>query len=68
MYRLIVRMHRYSLGRANYHDSKHWKTGMILDDGFNGRALIEEIGGDVYVTVRAAYPERFLSHLSYWFL
>ncbi len=58
--RLIVRLHRYSLGRNNYFDSRHWKTGMILDDGPNGRAFIEEIGGDVQVSVRAAYPERFL--------
>ena len=63
IYRLIVRLHRYSLGRNNYYKSRHWKRGMILDDGFNGRALIEEISGDVRITVRAAYPERFLSHL-----
>jgi hypothetical protein len=63
LYRLIVRLHRYSLGRENYYDSRHWKTGMILDDRFNGRAFIEEIAGDVRVTVRAAYPERFLHHL-----
>ncbi len=63
MYRLIVRLHRYSLGSENYFDSRHWKTGMILDDGYNGRAFIEEIGGDVFVTVRAAYPERFLHQL-----
>lgn len=63
MYRLIVRLHRYSLGRDNYDHSRHWKTGMLLDDGYNGRAFIEEIGGDVYVTVRAAYPERFLHQL-----
>lgn len=63
MYRLIVRLHRYSLGRKNYDLSRHWKTGLILDDGFNGRAFVEEIGGDVYVTVRAAYPERFLHQL-----
>jgi Leucine-rich repeat (LRR) protein len=63
MYRLIVRLHRYSLGRKNYYDSRHWKTGLLLDDGYNGRAFIEEIGGDLRVTTRAAYPERFLSHL-----
>jgi hypothetical protein len=63
MYRLIVRLHRYSLGRKNYSLSRHWKTGLILDDRFNGRAFIEEIGGDIYVKVRAAYPERFLFHL-----
>jgi Leucine-rich repeat (LRR) protein len=60
LYRLIVRLHRYSLGKNDYCQSRHWKTGMILDDGFNGRAFIEEISGDVRVTVRAAYPERFL--------
>jgi hypothetical protein len=63
IYRLIVRLHRYSLGRKNYYDSRHWKTGLLLDDGYNGRAFIEELGGDVYVTVRAAYPERFLHQL-----
>ncbi|WP_417387665.1 COR domain-containing protein [Gimesia sp.] len=60
MYRLIVRLHRYSLGRNNFFNSRHWKTGMILDDGPNGRAFIEEVGGDIYIKVRAAYPERFL--------
>ena len=63
IYRLIVRLHRYSLGRKNYHASRHWKTGLLLDDGYNGRAFIDEVGGDVYVTVRAAYPERFLHQL-----
>ncbi|MBN8656841.1 MAG: leucine-rich repeat domain-containing protein, partial [Anaerolineae bacterium] len=63
VYRLIVRLHRYSLGRKNYYESRHWKTGLLLDDGYNGRAFIEEIGGDIYVKVRAAYPERFLHQL-----
>jgi len=63
MYRLIVRLHRYSLGRKDYSKSRHWKTGLILDDGYNGRAFIEDIDGDIYVTVRAAYPERFLHQL-----
>ncbi|MEL7408086.1 MAG: COR domain-containing protein, partial [Cyanobacteria bacterium J06558_2] len=63
MYRLIVRFHRYSLGRENYDLSRHWKNGMLLDDGFNGRAFIEEIDGDIYVRVRAAYPNWLLAHL-----
>lgn len=63
MYRLIVRLHRYSLGRNNYYQSRHWKNGLLLDDGFNGRAFLEEIAGDVYITVRAAYPTGFLGHL-----
>ncbi|MEM7012318.1 MAG: hypothetical protein AAF585_12625, partial [Verrucomicrobiota bacterium] len=45
---------------SDYFRSRHWKTGMILDDDFNGRAFVEEIGGDIHVTVRAAYPDRFL--------
>lgn len=36
---------------------------MLLDDGFNGRAFIEEIDDDIYVRVRAAYPSWFLGHL-----
>jgi internalin A len=63
MYRLIVRLHRYSLGRKDYTKSRHWKTGLLLDYDYNGRAFLEDIGGDIYVTVRAAYPERFLSHI-----
>ena len=63
MYRLIVRLHRYSLGKKNYFESRHWKTGLLLEDGYNGRAFIEETGGDVYVSVRAAYPELFLHQL-----
>lgn len=63
LYRLIVRLHRYSLGKHDYFKSRHWKTGMILSDGFNGRAFIEELSGDVHVTVRAAYPDGFLGSL-----
>jgi Leucine-rich repeat (LRR) protein len=62
LYRLIVRLHRYSLGRTDYRRSRHWQSGLLLDDTYNGRALFEEIGGDIRVTVRAAYPERLLHH------
>ena len=60
MYRLIVRLHRFSLGRMNFNDSCHWKKGILLDDGFNGRALIQETNGDYKVTVRAAYPDTLM--------
>ncbi len=63
-YWLIVRLHKYSLGRGNYHNSVHWQRGLVLDDGYNGRALIEHIGNDVRMTVRAPYPERFLAMLT----
>lgn len=63
-YQLIVRLHKYSLGRVNYDKSVHWQRGLVLDDDYNGRALLEHIGNDVRITVRAPYPERFLSVLT----
>ncbi|MEH2280221.1 MAG: COR domain-containing protein [Nostoc sp.] len=63
-YQLIVRLHKYSLGRTNYEDSIHWQRGLMLDNDYNGRALLEYVGTDVKITVRAAYPERFLSYLT----
>lgn len=63
-YRLIVRLHKYSLGRDNYHDSVHWQRGLMLDDDYNGRALLEHIENDIKITVRAAFPERFLAMLT----
>jgi Leucine-rich repeat (LRR) protein/GTPase SAR1 family protein len=63
-YQLIVRLHKYSLGRANYENAVHWQRGLMLDNDYNGRALLEHIGTDVKITVRAAYPERFLSYLT----
>jgi len=63
-YQLIVRLHKYSLGRVNYNDSVHWQRGLVLDDDYNGRALLEHVGNDVRITVRAPYPERFLAMLT----
>ncbi|HUN07955.1 MAG TPA: COR domain-containing protein [Aggregatilineales bacterium] len=63
-YQLIVRLHKYSLGRANYDKSIHWQRGLVLDADYNGRALLEHIGNDIRITVRAAYPEGFLTLLT----
>lgn len=63
-YQLIVRLHKYSLGRNNYQKSIHWQRGLMLDNDYNGRALLEYIDTDVKITVRAAYPEMFLSYLT----
>ncbi|WP_460611419.1 COR domain-containing protein [Hymenobacter terrigena] len=63
-YRLIVRMHRYSLGRRDYANSLHWQRGLVVDDGYNGRALLEHIGNDIKVTVKAVYPENLLNRLT----
>jgi C-terminal of Roc, COR, domain/Ras of Complex, Roc, domain of DAPkinase/Leucine rich repeat len=63
-YQLIVRLHKYSLGRDHYDRSIHWQHGLMLDDTYNGRALLEHIGTDVKITVRASYPEFFLFELT----
>ncbi|MEA5448637.1 leucine-rich repeat domain-containing protein [Leptolyngbya sp. CCNP1308] len=63
-YRLIARLHKYSLGREDYDKSVHWQRGLMLDDDYNGRALLRHIGNDVHITVRAAYPEFLLYELT----
>jgi internalin A len=63
-FQLIVRLHKYSLGRIYFKESVHWQRGLILDDEYNGRALLEYLGNDVRITVRAPYPERFLAMLT----
>jgi hypothetical protein len=64
-YQLIVRLHKFSLGRANYKESVHWQRGLVLDDDYNGRALLEHVGNDVRITVRAPYPQAFLAVLTH---
>jgi GTPase SAR1 family protein len=63
-YQLIVRLHKYSLGRVHFDDSVHWQRGLVLDADYNGRALLKHVGNDVHITVRAAYPEGFLTTLT----
>jgi hypothetical protein len=64
-FQLIVRLHKYSLGRANYAQSSHWQRGLVLEDDYGARALLEHLGNDVRITVRSPYPERFLAALTY---
>ncbi len=63
-YQLIVRLQKLSLGREDFNRSVHWQRGLILDDDFNGRALLEHVGNDVQITVRAAYPGNLLAVLT----
>jgi hypothetical protein len=63
-FQLIVRLHKYSLGRVNYKASVHWQRGLVLDDDYNGRALLEHVGNDIRITVRAPYPQSFLAVLT----
>lgn len=64
-YQLIVRLHKFSLGRVNYEESIHWQRGLMLDYDYNGRALLEHVGNDVRITVRAPSPVTFLSILTH---
>ncbi|MCA9920890.1 MAG: hypothetical protein KC421_00890, partial [Anaerolineales bacterium] len=42
----------------------HWQRGLVLDDDYNGVALLVHKGNDVHITVRAPYPEGFLQRLT----
>lgn len=64
-YQLIVRLHKYSLGRADYAKSVHWQRGLVLEDNTGARAFLEHVANDIRITVRSPYPERFLSALTY---
>jgi hypothetical protein len=64
-FQLIVRLHKYSLGRANHADSVQWQRGLVLEDDYGARALLEHVANDVRITVRSPYPERFLAALTY---
>jgi Leucine-rich repeat (LRR) protein len=62
MYRLIVRFHRFSLGRQDIREARHWQRGLLLADGEYGQAKItlEDDGTTVQVVVRAVHPQYFL--------
>ncbi|WP_127505072.1 leucine-rich repeat domain-containing protein [Actinoplanes solisilvae] len=60
MYRLIVRLHRYSLGREDYSHSRHWQTGLLIEDSLYGRALVIEQHKRLTVTVRSIFPPLLL--------
>lgn len=63
-YQLIVRLHKYSLGRVDYKNSVHWQRGLVLEDEYKSRAFLEHIGNDVRITVRSPYPEGLLGMLT----
>jgi Leucine-rich repeat (LRR) protein len=63
-YQLIVRLHKYSLGRVNYNASVHWQRGLVLEDEYKNRAFLEHVGNDIRITVRSPYPEGLLGMLT----
>lgn len=62
--RLIVRLHKFSLGREDFNKSVHWHRGLLIEDGYNGRALLEYKENNVWITVRATYPSYLLGLLT----
>ncbi|HEX4608094.1 MAG TPA: COR domain-containing protein [Urbifossiella sp.] len=64
LFQLIVRLHRYSLGRADHDKSVHWRRGVVLEDTYGSRALLDHVDNDIRVTVRSPFPERFLTVLT----
>ncbi|RRR96477.1 leucine-rich repeat domain-containing protein [Glycomyces terrestris] len=61
IYRLIVRLHQFSLGRERYEQSVHWTGGLVVDNGMHGRALIRLQRDQLQVSVKAVAPEYFLT-------
>ncbi|WP_112134132.1 leucine-rich repeat domain-containing protein [Glycomyces dulcitolivorans] len=61
IYRLIVRLHQFSLGREQYEQSLHWTNGLVIDHGLHGRALIRLERKQLTVSVKAVAPEYFLT-------
>jgi Leucine-rich repeat (LRR) protein len=64
IFQLLVRLHRFSLGRGDYPNAVHWSGGVVLDDGFHGRALLTVRGAQIRVTVCAAYPQFLMGQLT----
>ncbi|GAA2165422.1 MULTISPECIES: leucine-rich repeat domain-containing protein [Glycomyces] len=61
IYRLIVRLHQFSLGRERYEQSLHWTGGLVIDHGMHGRALIKLQRNQLMVAVKAVAPEYLLT-------
>jgi hypothetical protein len=64
-FQLIVRLHKYSLGRGDFSESVHWQRGLVLEDYTGARAFLEHVGNDVRIAVRSPYPPSFLGALTY---
>ncbi|MGQ0617857.1 MAG: leucine-rich repeat domain-containing protein [Acidimicrobiia bacterium] len=63
LHQLIARFNRLSLGRRDYRRAVHWQSGIVLDDGGHGRALLTVADSRLRVSVRAAYPRLLLGRI-----
>jgi Leucine-rich repeat (LRR) protein len=74
MFRLIARFHRFALRKGDLGRGVHWASGVVLDDGNHGRALVRIEDDRLSVTVKAAYPtylckllaDEICNHLHEW--
>ncbi|MEU5152950.1 COR domain-containing protein [Glycomyces sp. NPDC021274] len=74
MFRLIARFHRFALRKGDLDRGVHWASGVVLDDGNHGRALVRIEDDRLSVAVKAAYPtylckllaDEICNHLPEW--
>jgi GTPase SAR1 family protein len=64
VYRLIVRLHEYSLGRRDYTQAVHWQNGLLLSNDYGDLARIEFRDDDeLEIRVRGLIPVSFMDRL-----
>lgn len=61
LFQLIVRFHKYSLGKDDYSKSVHWKRGLVLEHPQHGRAFLQEKEDGISMSVHALYPLAFMN-------
>ena len=64
IYRLIVRLHRQALDRAEAPDGAHWRGGLVVHSRYGARALITLTSDGVRVHVRGPDPCTYLHQLA----
>ncbi|WP_395733907.1 COR domain-containing protein [Prosthecobacter sp.] len=63
-YRLIVRLHEYSLGHEDYTQAVHWQHGLLLTNDYGDLARIEFRDDDeLEIRVRGLIPMSFMDRL-----
>jgi hypothetical protein len=62
-FRLIVRLHRYSLGAGDFTKAVHWQTGLRLRDPLLGEALITHAGATIRVETWGTRPDWFAQQI-----
>ena len=64
MYRLIVSLHNYSLGKQDYKQAVHWQNGLLVQNRYGDLARIEFRDDDeLEIRVRGLIPVSFMDRL-----